>query len=83
MTEHDPNIDPLDAAYKAEEARLRAENEQALSKSEITFLGGPADGESMDIPNGVTELEVESVFGAVVYIRDPESPELFVPRKLS
>jgi len=54
------------------------ENRLARSKSAIRFFGGPADGEQMDIPNGVQHLSVDGPFGKIWYIRDENKLSQFI-----
>lgn len=80
MTEEFIDADDMDDAIAEKKRQMFAENEHALAKSKITFLGGPVDGETFDIPNGVAELAVETAFGPVVYVRDAVDIQTFRPR---
>jgi hypothetical protein len=62
------------------EAQLWAENKLALTKQEVTLFGGPGHGSVFNVPNGVTELSVETAFGPSWYRRDPENEAQFIPR---
>lgn len=80
MTEEFIDADDMEDAIAEKRRQMFAENEHALKKATITFLGGPVDGETFDIPNGVSELAVETAFGPVVYERDTTSTLTFRPR---
>lgn len=50
-------------------AEAISQNKKLHQRTLITFQGGPADGQTMKIPNGVDELTVESPFGNIRYFR--------------
>ena len=71
-------VDPEQMA--AIEAKLWEENKIALTKQTITLVGGAGHGSTFDVPNGVTELAVETAFGAHWYVRNPKNELEFIPR---
>ncbi len=60
---------------------LKEANDLLLNPSTVTFRGGPADGQTFDIPDGVMEASIESAFGPIQYERGHQSPyEFFLKR---
>lgn len=57
---------------------LFEENRKSRAKASVVFEGGHADGTVMKIPNGVTELFVETSFGKIRYVRDQSRSHIFV-----
>lgn len=72
------DINPKDMAQI--EKDLWAENKAALQKEPVTLQGGAGHGSEFMVPNGVSELSVETAFGVHWYIRNPEESTQFIPR---
>ena len=74
MTTHNPGED----LYK----KLKAENDHDLAKAEVTLEGGPGDGKTLQIPNGVMSLnlDIDGVTGgnAAKYLRSGRDTSVFV-----
>jgi hypothetical protein len=61
------------------EKDLWKQNKLDRAKSKIIFQGGPADGQTFNIPHGVDTLEVEVEGAPATYVRSTSNTNVFVP----